>query len=54
VWKYVIVDDYIPVSEVAGVLQPSFLGCVQIEPNEQLEIWPFILEKAYANYYANY
>ena len=58
VWKYVIVDDNIPVmASEDGYLEPVFLNIADEEEKETkgpLEIWPFLLEKAYANYYANY
>lgn len=57
VWKYMIVDDNIPVLEVEGKakVQPVFMTCEE-SPNSQepLEIWPFILEKALAKYYSSY
>lgn len=48
-WKYVIVDDFIPVD---ADLRPAFL---RVRPREgTVDIWPFLLEKAYANYYSSY
>lgn len=60
VWKYVIVDDYVPtVSDGEGNYIPYFLNICENqqkyqEKQQPIEIWPFLLEKAYANYYANY
>jgi hypothetical protein len=54
VWKFVIVDDYIPVRSVGGQLRPAFLTSTHTDPALPFEIWPFLLEKAYANYYSNY
>lgn len=53
-----IVDDYIPtVTDNEGNQVPMFLNICLVGPQSQskpLELWPFLLEKAYANYYANY
>jgi hypothetical protein len=54
VWKSVIVDDYIPVWDRGGRPTPAFLNCLHTDEAMPFEIWPFLLEKAYANYYANY
>ncbi len=54
VWKYVVVDDFIPVVENGGELEPYFIRCNKIDEDKPLEIWPYLLEKAYASYYANY
>ncbi len=55
VWKYVIIDDYIPVkANEVGELSPVFLYSIYTDETLPFEIWPFLLEKAYANYYSNY
>ena len=52
-WKYVIVDDYVPVEVQGGkVVRPLFLD-VEVD-NNCVEIWPFLIEKAYAKYYSTY
>jgi hypothetical protein len=62
IWKYVIIDDYIPVIINKKLPQserylpdnvfPAFLN-VHSSGN-LLEIWPFLLQKAYAKYYSTY
>jgi hypothetical protein len=62
IWKYVIVDDYIPViinkrlppaeRMLPQNVLPAFLS-VHSQHN-QLDIWPFLLQKAYAKYYSTY
>ncbi len=62
IWKYVVIDDYIPVivNKRLGTserylpenVHPAFLG-VSGKGNI-IEIWPFLLQKAYAKYYSTY
>jgi hypothetical protein len=52
-WKYVIVDDYIPVIRQDKKCFPAFLN-VQSSNANHVQIWPFLLQKAYAKYYSNY
>jgi hypothetical protein len=56
VWKYIIVDDLIPtIKDEHDNQVPLYLNvCMTGGPHEPIELWPFLLEKAYANYYANY
>lgn len=55
VWKFTVIDDYIPVIEHDdGVLRPYYINFAEIEESRTVEIWPFLLEKAYASYYGNY
>ena len=54
IWKYIIVDDYIPVKKGDnGKMEPAFLD-IRVPKEGPLDIWPFLLEKAYANYYSSY
>jgi hypothetical protein len=62
IWKYVIVDDYIPViiNKKLGLgerylpvnVHPAFLNVGAV--GGRMEIWPFLLQKALAKYYSNY
>jgi hypothetical protein len=52
-WKYIIVDDYIPVIKSPSSSRPAFLS-VRIPEEGPIDLWPFLLEKAYANYYSRY
>lgn len=51
-----IIDDYIPVKDVNGEYIPLYLNFTELSryKHDDIEIWPFLLEKAYANYYSNY
>ena len=49
-----VVDDFIPVVESGGELEPYFIRCNKVDEDKPVEIWPDLLEKAYASYYANY
>jgi len=55
----VIVDDLIPCVCKKGkgryedIYQPVFLNVMSKEGEAPL-LWPFLLEKAYANYYSSY
>lgn len=62
IWKYVIIDDYVPVvvnkrlplgdrMDPRNVV-PAFLT-VHSQDN-YLDIWPFLLQKAFAKYYSTY
>lgn len=48
-WKYILIDDFIPVAKG----KPAFID-VRQEKEGVVDIWPFLLEKAYANHYSNY
>ena len=52
-WKYTIVDDYVPVIKGKTAYEGLF---VRVQPNQhrQVEIWPYLLLKAYAKYYSTY
>lgn len=58
-WRYVIVDDLIPCLKRKAKMRreekysPAFINIAQIA-GEPVCIWPFLLEKAYANYYNCY
>lgn len=52
-WKYVIVDDYIPVYKENKKFIPAFIESHCPNPNH-MQLWPFLLQKAYAKYYSNY
>lgn len=52
IWKYIIIDDYIPVMRGEnGSLSPAFIN---VKSQGSIDIWPFLVEKAYANYYSSY
>lgn len=52
IWKYVVVDDFIPTVTINGKQVPLFLD---ISPNKPfVNIWPFLLQKAYAKLYSSY
>lgn len=55
-WKYVIVDDLVPCirrrSKKEERFSPVFINVSGCEQSPLL--WPFLLEKAYANYYSCY
>jgi hypothetical protein len=58
-WRYVIVDDLVPCIKRKGRIKreekysPAFLNLATAE-GEPVYLWPFLLEKAYANYYSCY
>lgn len=52
-WKYIIIDDYIPVIKQDKKNIPAFLNVSCSNPH-QMQIWPFLLQKAYAKYYSNF
>ena len=54
-WKYVIVDDYIPVCVGADgkTEECAFLKLINSSPT-QVQIWPLILQKAYSKFYSTY
>jgi hypothetical protein len=56
-WKYVIIDDLIPCirkrSKKEDRYQPLFVNATH-NTGEGTFLWPFLLEKAYANYYSCY
>lgn len=47
-WKCVIIDDFIPVVEESSRTRPLFT-CLREHPGDELELWPLLLEKAYAS-----
>ena len=57
-WKYVIVDDFVPVvvsnqnGESGKVIKPAFLDVYS--EGSVLELWPFLVQKAFAKYYSTY
>lgn len=52
-WKYIIVDDYVPVYYVEKKPYPAFLS-IMTQNHNHVQLWPFLLQKAYAKYYSNY
>jgi len=62
IWKYIVLDDYIPViintkmnkeqKYLPENIKPAFLDV--IPQGNKIEIWPFLLQKAYAKYYSTY
>lgn len=48
-----MIDDYVPVCESEGQWIPAFLDVSCNNPNS-IQIWPFLLQKAFAKYYSNY
>ncbi len=53
VWRYVLVDDTIPVLVRNRKYYPLFLNVAERQKNK-VEIWPFLLQKAYAKTYSSY
>lgn len=53
IWKYVIVDDHIPVKNVGRSYIPVFLNIKPTKSN-YYELWPFLLQKALAKLYSAY
>ena len=49
-----IIDDYIPAVKVKNKYEPLFMGVSMPEKSRSLEIWPYLLIKAYAKYYSTY
>jgi len=51
-FQYIVVDDWIPWTELegAGLNKPTFVSGGE----DGLEMWPCILEKAYAKLYGSY
>lgn len=57
-WKYIIIDDFIPVvvsnkkNDTNNIIKPAFLN---VESDSDIvEIWPFLVQKAFAKYYSTY
>jgi hypothetical protein len=48
-----VIDDYIPVYKSDKKFIPAFVNSVSTNPNH-VQLWPFLLQKAYAKYYSNY
>ena len=53
IWKYIVIDDYIPVIRTKKEIIPLFLG-VRPPKSKYIELWPFLLQKALAKIYACY
>lgn len=53
IWKYVLVDDFIPVYQIGSNFVPVFLN-IQSENSDFVTIWPFLLQKAMAKIFTNY
>lgn len=55
-WKYVIVDDLIPCVRRRSKKEDKYLPLfVNVNTTGDTHIiWPYLLEKAYANYYSCY
>lgn len=53
IWKYTIVDDFIPVRQVEKGHEPVFMTLSPTKSN-YIEIWPLILQKALAKMYSTY
>lgn len=53
IWKYVIVDDFIPVKQIGSNFIPIFLN-VESTNSHPVAIWPFLLQKAMAKIFTNY
>ena len=53
IWKYMVIDDYIPVQRTKKEIIPLFLG-VRPPKSKYVELWPFLLQKALAKFYACY
>lgn len=57
-WKCVIIDDFVPVFEVnqqkGTMVFTSIRELQSSHPEEVIEIWPLLLEKAYASVLGSY
>lgn len=42
VWKYIIVDDFVPVRKGENGFEPAFLS-VRVPQGRKTDIWPFLL-----------
>lgn len=52
IWKYILIDDFIPTIKVGNSQEPAFLKV--IPKNNTINIWPFLVQKAYAKIYSSY
>lgn len=52
VWRYVIVDDFMPIKSIAGRKQMLFIHSREAEKG--VELWPALIEKAIAKIYGTY
>ena len=53
IWKYVVIDDYIPVRKHGKDVVPVFNN-IKPSKSNYFELWPFLLQKAIAKMYACY
>jgi len=55
-WKYVIIDDLIPCIRRKNKKEDRYIPLFVNTTNnaEATLLWPYLLEKAYANYYSCY
>ena len=61
IWKYIIIDDFIPVvvneklSKTERYLPHNVkTAFLDTKYDDVVELWPFLLQKAYAKYYSTY
>ena len=54
-WKYVIIDDYVPVCVGKdGKTEETAYLKITSSSNTQVQIWPLLIQKAYAKYYSTF
>lgn len=51
-WRYIIVDDFVPIKSIAGRKQMLFIH--SREDEAVVELWPALIEKAIAKIYGTY
>ena len=52
-WKCIIIDDFIPIVEETNRVRPLFTS-LREHSGDALELWPLLLEKAYASILGSY
>lgn len=53
VWRYIILDDFLPCWELKKGVKPGFLELMEYEKNK-IDIWPLLIVKALAKIYNTY
>jgi hypothetical protein len=52
VWRYTLVDDFVPIKSIAG--RKQILSIHNKQADNKVEIWPALIEKAVAKIYGTY
>ena len=52
VWRYTLVDDFMPIKSIAG--RKQILSIHNKQADNKVEIWPALIEKAVAKIYGTY